>query len=261
MSTKFSHRTPVAPTQRGFTLVELMVTVGIALFLLGGLVTIMQNVRSSNITQTNLTALQDQERFALTVLTDAIQVAGYVADPTAHSSADFGAVGLFPQGAAITGSHFPLGVVPPATAVDTVQVRFWTNQASTTTWGTGPIICNGSDLSVAADAVYTVAFSVDPNNDLLQCSVNNGPLITLVPKVHAMEVYYGVNRLAPGADYNIDTWVTADNLMNPSDFLNVSAVRIILSFDNPNYVIGGTQPPYVTIERVIQIMSRAGVVT
>jgi hypothetical protein len=91
--------------------------------------------------------------------------------------------------------------------------------------------------------------------------VNNGPLITLVPKVHAMEVYYGVNRLAPGADYNIDTWVTADNLMNPSDFLNVSAVRIILSFDNPNYVIGGTQPPYVTIERVIQIMSRAGVVT
>ena len=38
--------------QRGFTLVELMVTVAIALFLLGGLVTIVQNVRDTNMNQT-----------------------------------------------------------------------------------------------------------------------------------------------------------------------------------------------------------------
>ena len=33
--------------QRGFTIVELMVTIAIAMFLLGGLVTIVQNVRAS----------------------------------------------------------------------------------------------------------------------------------------------------------------------------------------------------------------------
>jgi prepilin-type N-terminal cleavage/methylation domain-containing protein len=40
-----------ARDERGFTLVELMVTVAIALFLLGGLLTIVQTVRQSSISQ------------------------------------------------------------------------------------------------------------------------------------------------------------------------------------------------------------------
>ncbi len=51
---------PAAQRQRGFTLVELMVTVAIALFLLGGLFTIVQNVRKTNSNQQLLAQLQDQ---------------------------------------------------------------------------------------------------------------------------------------------------------------------------------------------------------
>ena len=61
-----------ACAQRGFTLVELMVTVAIALFLLYGLVTIVEQVRRTSLDQQSLTQLQDQQRFAMTVLTDVI---------------------------------------------------------------------------------------------------------------------------------------------------------------------------------------------
>ena len=67
--------------QRGFTLIELMVTVAIALFLLGGLLTILQNMRGTYGNQQALAQLQDQQRFAMTVLTDVIQAGGYFPDP------------------------------------------------------------------------------------------------------------------------------------------------------------------------------------
>lgn len=255
MSTQFPHRMRALPSQGGFTLVELMVTVGIALFLLGGLVTIMQNVRQSNLNQTQLTALQDQERFALTVLTDAIQVGGYIANPLTDSTANFPAAGLFPQGSAFAGQHIPAGVIPDWTAQDAIYIRFDTQP------GNGPILCNGKDSSQEAVATsYTVEFTVTAA-EVLQCTVDGGNTwVPLVTGVHAMAVYYGVNRGAPGADYNIDTYVTADNLQAPNDYLTISSVRVVLSFDNPMYVAGGTQPQYITIERVIQVMGRAGVV-
>src|SRR6476646_7039124 len=97
--------------QCGFTLVELMVTVGIALFLLGGLVTIVQNVRQTSLTQQALAQLQDEQRFAMTVITDAIQSAGYFADPINNTNAALPAAAnpaptaAFQAGWVFAGSH------------------------------------------------------------------------------------------------------------------------------------------------------------
>jgi Tfp pilus assembly protein PilW len=260
MSTSFKQRSHGARSQGGFTLVELMVTVGIALFLLGGLVTIMQNVRQANLTQGNLNSLLDEQRFALTVMADAIQVAGYVANPTLDSSANWLAVGLFPQGAAITGQHIPAGVVPDSTAADVIFIRFDAVQAALSPYGTGPILCNGTDTSLQAGASYTVGFKVQ--NNALQCSVDGGnSWVPIVPGVQALAIYYGINRGSPGADYNIDTYVTADNLVAPNDFLTISAVRIAITFQNPLWGPGSPQPQLITVERVVQVMNRAGVVT
>ncbi len=252
MSTQFHHRARPLAAQSGFTLVELMVTVGIALFLLGGLVTIMQNVRQANLTQSTLTALQDQERFALTVMADSIQVGGYVANPILESSTNFPSVGVVPQGSAFYGSH-TVGA-PDNQAADIIYMRFQTQP------GNGPILCNGTDSSQQAANTYTIGFKI--LNGALQCSIDSGASwVPIVPGVAALAVYYGVNRNAPGADYNIDTYVTADMLQAPNDYLTISAVRIVLSFTNPMYVAGGSQPQYITIERVVQVMGRAGVVT
>ncbi len=236
--------------QRGFTLVELMVTVAIALFLLGGLVTIVQNVRQANQSQTAISLLQDEQRFAMTVLTDAIQAGGYFPDPQAYSSANFGVLGAFQSGSAFAGSHVT-GVADSA-AQDTIATRFWTEKDY------GPILCDGTDTSVPAGPTeYTITFSLAGNT--LQCQVNNGPQVPLVTGVAAMAVYYGVNRVNPNADYNVDTYVTWDN-MNNQDFTNINAVRMVLTFVNPMQGQPG-QPPLITVERVIEVMSRAGVHT
>jgi hypothetical protein len=70
-------------------------------------------------------------------------------------------------------------------------------------------------------------------------------------------VYYGVKRNNAFSNYNVDTYVTWDN-MNNNDFQTVSSVRIVLTFINP---LAGqpSQPATITTERVIEVMSRAGV--
>jgi type IV pilus assembly protein PilW len=247
-----------APTQGGFTLVELMVTVGIALFLLGGLVTIVENVRTANMNQTRLAQLQDEQRFAMTVIADAIQAGGYFADPTVGAtnfgpSAAQAPAAPFQTGWPFTGSH--VTGVADAVATDNIATRFQTG----TSYGTsnGPILCNGTDTSQQPPNTYQVQFSVA--GGVLLCSVNNGVAVQLVSGVQAMAIYYGVKRDTAFADYNVDTYVTWDQMVN-NDFTTISAVRVVLTFTNPLFP-QANQPATITLERVVEVMARAGMHT
>jgi hypothetical protein len=68
-----------------------------------------------------------------------------------------------------------------------------------------------------------------------------------------------VKRLVPATDYNVDTYAQA-NAMQPGDWSTVGSVRLIVTFANPLYRAANPsgQLPYVTFERVIQVMARAG---
>jgi len=238
--------------QGGFTLVELMVTVAIALFLLGGLVSIVQNIRSSYFSQQQLVQLQDEQRFALTVLTDAVQAAGYFPNPTLDSTGTFTASAPFTSaGWVFAGSH-------AAGLPDTLSTRFRSGPLPDGTATYGAVLCDGTDTSGAAANVWAVTFSVDTIKRQLQCSVNGGPQIPLVGGVTNLTVYYGVKRNPIPVDFNVDTYVTWDALSG-TDWLNISTVRVILTFQNP--VIGPNQPPTINLERVIQVMARAGMHT
>jgi type IV pilus assembly protein PilW len=251
---------------RGFTLVELMVTVAIALFLLGGLLTIVQTVRRANISQQALAQLQDGQRFALTVITDAVQSGGYFANPLTDTIGNFGAApnpapttatAAFLAGSAFTGFH-TVGAADTV-AQDTLATRFMVAP------GHGPILCDGTDSSqVAGPLTYTIAFFVAATaagNQLL-CSVNGGAPVALITGVTAMAVYYGVKRDVTEADYNVDTYVTWDQMLAPGDMQSVSAVRVVLTFANPLFVPGQVNPPAtITMERVIEVMARAGLHT
>jgi type IV pilus assembly protein PilW len=255
---------------RGFTLVELMVTVAIALFLLGGLVTIVSNVRLTYFSQQGLATLQDEQRFAMGVIADMVQQAGYFPDPVASTQdTALQGIGPYQQGQAFFGTH-------AAGVPDTMSVRFAIKQINGAV--VDGILCDGStNWAAGGTAEYTNTFSVVPPvaggaGGQLQCSIAvNGaaaaPARTIVDGLVDMQILYGVKRTVT-SDYNVDTYLTADQMLNNgsggpnggNDWENISAVRVRLTFTNPMAGQAG-QPPTVQFERVIQVMGRAGVHT
>jgi type IV pilus assembly protein PilW len=252
MNTQRTALTASLRAARGFTLVELMVTISIALFLLGGLVTILQTVRRTYASQQAQVQLQDQQRFAVTLLTDVIQSGGYFDNPTGDTilSALPAVAPNFGSGQAFFGTQ---GAVLPA-AGDTIYVRFRTAS------GDGIINCSGSSNASGVDQVYTNLFSVNPATGQLMCSLNGAAAVPLVSGVVNLQIYYGVKRAVPASDYNVDTYEQA-NAMQASDWDQISSVRVVVTFANPLWGTPNqpvTIPQYITFERVIQVMSRAG---
>lgn len=247
-------------TERGFTVVELLVTVAIALFLIGGLLTVLQDVRGAYNNQQSLTQLQDEQRFALTVLADVIQAGGYfpsTVPPTYQLSTSLPASGSYAGGQAFWGTH------PGGANSDTVGIRYRTDLNEQV------IFCDGSvNTNQNPDGVFVNQFSVVAGQ--LQCQVTNvgAGTVNTVPIVNGVQnlvVYYGVKRNAVPADYNVDTYLTADQMntagTNGNDWNNISSVRVIVTFNNPLYKGTADQPQFVQFERVIEVMARAGVHT
>ncbi len=237
-----------------------MITISIALFLMGGLVKIVQNVRRTYGNQQALAQLQDAQRFAMTVISDVVQQAGYYPTPTTQiASTALPVAGSFATaGQALFGTH------PGGAAPDTLQVRY------RTALNDGVILCDGSsNITTAPDRPFINIFTVVPaagiNPGRLWCSVNNAgsvaaPGVALAEGVQGMAIYYGVKRNVPlTVDYNVDTYLTAD-LMSANDWMNVSSIKIQLTFANP--LFGQTtsgQAPTVVFERIIPVMGRAGI--
>ena len=240
-----------AAREGGWTLVELMVTVGIALFLLDGLVIIVEDVRQTYFNQQSLAQLQDEQRFAMTVMTDVIQAGGYFPNPTLYTPTNaFPAAAPYPQGQAFWGTH------NAAAPGDVIGVRYMTE------FNDGVILCDGStNTAFNPTHTYTNQFSVVNGQLVCQLDTNPAP-VALVNGVQSLLVYYGVKRDFATDDYNVDTYLTADQMLN-TDWDNISSVRIVLTFINPlnrNGAVAG-QPATITFERVVEVMSRAGVHT
>jgi len=174
--------------------------------------------------------------------------------------------GNWEAGQALSGTHV---VAAPG---DTLRVRF------RTAINDGVILCDGStNTAQGATHAFTNTFSVQLNANPaltgLYCQVDNlgpsaaAPGVLLVAGIVNMKIYYGVKRNFAAADYNVDTYLTADQMCSPltnpcgsDDWSNVSSVRVILTFTNPLAGQAG-QPPQIQFERLIQVMGRAGVHT
>jgi type IV pilus assembly protein PilW len=252
-----------ASCERGFTLIELLVTMAIAVFLIFGLVTVVENVRRANLTQTTMSLVQDEQRFAMTILTDVIQAGGYYPNPVPPATTPVWTptTSLLAY-ASPQGYNFAGGVAFSATShvngtPDAFGVRYRTNS------GDGVILCDGSTNNSGASAVYANQFSiVAPAGNTpgyLQCQLNGGAEEPLVYGISSMTIYYGVNRTAPSTSYNVDTYLTSDQ-MQAVDWGNITAIRVVLQFPNPLYNAGNPQgqAQYLTFERVVQVMGRAG---
>ena len=153
-------------TQRGFTLVELMIAVLIALFLIGGLLTLVQAMKSTSLNQNGLSQLQESERMAVTLMTDVIQSAGYFPNPLINTAAS-----SFPVSAPFTTAGqtlFGSGNFTDAAPGNSITVRYQTNGTASAT-PDSIINCLGNTSGVAATFVNT--FSVDLPTGTLQCTL------------------------------------------------------------------------------------------
>jgi type IV pilus assembly protein PilW len=248
------------------TLIEMAIAMVIATFLLAGITTVVMGIRTSSGIQTQLAQLQDNERLAMTMMTDVIQQTGYYPSPGITNTATVAlpvSTNFTIAGQAITGTT-------SATAPgDTITVRYAMVNTD------GIFNCAGTTNSTATLGTYESQFSVVVTNGIgtLQCipTVNNnaaGTAVPLVSGVTNMKIMYGVNTTGATAtcadSYLTSTEVTAGSTNFPTALggfwynpttngSNVCSVKITLFFTNPN----DPKNP-IQFTRVIALMSNAG---
>jgi type IV pilus assembly protein PilW len=248
---------------QGFTLIEMLIAITVGLFLLGGVMTILQDTRRATSSQTEATQLQDSVRLAMSTLTDVIQTAGYYSSPLYSTpQASLTAGGAFTPGQAITGT----GAFGAAAPGDTVSVQY---QTAT---GDGILNCSGTSNTTGGNEIFVNTFSLDAQGDL-QCTLTSAlgvNTIVLIPavttgtnqlKITNLQILYGVQtNFALGnqcADSYLDaTQVSARTINGQTAWNYVVSVRVTVSFSNP---IAGQ--PALQFTRVIGVMNKMGVVT
>lgn len=244
---------------RGFTLVELMIAITVALFLIAGMLYMVQSTRAAFGTQNQLAQLQDNERLVMTFMAEVVESAGYFPDPVHNVATTVmpAVAGVFTTaGQSIAGVH-------NATAQgDTLTVRY----------GAGPndnvFNCAGTTNKTALVDTFVNQFSVDNKGQLL-CTYHSNVTTTpvVVPLVSGgtnlavtnLQVRYGIKRNATDTGSCADTYVDA-SLMAAADWLNVCSINLLVTFTNP-LKAGGTGPATITIQRVVAVMNAAGVNT
>lgn len=206
-----------ARRQAGTSLVEILIALVIALFIMGGVVVMFVNMQKTFTSQDQLAQLQDNERLALTVLTNTVQQAGYFPNPASFAAATaLPASGVLMAGQAISGTS------GTGSGSDTLTTQFATLS------GDGNMNCLGqtnTSGSTTNPLVFINTLSVNANNELV-CSVN-GVTAPVVSGVSGFQVKYGVGTL--NTNYN-DSYLTASQVAAGNLWSSVHTVQVKLTF-------------------------------
>jgi type IV pilus assembly protein PilW len=255
--------------QRGFTLIELLIAMLIALFLLGGLVSLVGAMKITSGIQDNLSQMQDNERLAMTLITDVVQSAGYFPNPHTSLSVAMPAVTIgtpvpdvFNAQQSINGTGAGNAVSPG----DTLTVRYQTSGLD------GVINCLGATSLVPV--TFVNQFKINPVSGNLQCAltvINNvGTVVStttvdIVPNVQNFQVLYGMKTNTASATLSVDSYLDAPAVSAlvqafNSGWTQVMTVRIAVTFNNllANQA-GQAATPTILFLRVIDVMNLTGV--
>jgi type IV pilus assembly protein PilW len=245
----------VQESQRGFTLIEILIALLLGVFLLAALLTIVQANRVVYGDQSQLAQLQDNERMAMTLMADVIQSAGYfptTIPPTNTQAGALTAIPPFAVGQSISGTHS--ATVPG----DAIFVRYMSAPND------GILNCSGLSNTGAANQLNVNEFLIQ--NGQLVCNMN-GTVYNLVSGVTNSTTTLGVTNLTilygvktnGAAGNDVDTYLDASQ-MTPANWSSVISVMIQLTFTNPLYKTSGTttQPQTVSFQRVVGVMNQTG---
>jgi len=244
------------------SLVEVLVSIAIALFLLAGLLVIFSSTSQSFKSQSELATLQDTERVTMSMLSNVIQAAGYFPNPNTQTletalPVDTDA-GFDTAGQSIVGTS-------PGGNLDTISIRYLAAASvaaapAVPASGAAPATpavaasfdflmdCNGGS-NTTTSALYVVnAFSINGNKQLT-CAVNGGTPLVLAENVSGLSILYGV-----GTDSNSQYIAGSD--MAAADWPNVISIKITVTFVNPLAGQSG-QPDTIPFTRIISQMSKS----
>ena len=219
-----------ARRQRGFTLVEMMVAVGIGLVVALGFAVSFVNLKSTWNNQGTLAQLQDNERLAMAFLTSSIEEAGYYPDATNSSTTQIQSssgtgyltmsFGSMNSGQGVTGTI----------AGGTTPLSLSTQYAAAS--GDGVLNCQGGTNASGATVTYRNVFFVNTATQTLDCVLfTNGVAgsdAALISNVSSMNLLYAVDVYGDGSQYQ---YLTADAVTN---WTRVKSVQVTLNFVNPN---------------------------
>jgi type IV pilus assembly protein PilW len=204
---------PLASKQRGMTLTELMVAIGIGLFLTVVVANVFLSSRRTFATTDGLSRMQENMRYAYNLMSRTVHLTGYKTAPNSVTSSVF------------AGPNFAVnGVDGGGTAPDALTVRY---QGSSNGGGAadGTIVdCAGNHVAggVMATNAFTIAAGANGANALF-C---NGAEI--LPDVENMQVLYGEDT---NSDLVADRYVEVGSL---GSLDSVVSVRIALLFRTPD---------------------------
>jgi type IV pilus assembly protein PilW len=229
--------------QLGLSLVSLMVSLTIGMFLLLGLFGIWYQTHQTFSAQDQLAHLQDNERMALTIMANIVQTAGYYPNYLNYSgsppSTPYTQTTVFlPTAPFVAAGQFVAGTYSATAPGDTLTLRFMAD-AST-------LDCLGQTDVTAT--VVTNQFTVD-NNGNLQCAVNGGAPQTIVTGVSNISILYGVDTVGDGSAHE---YMNASTVTANTDWSSVRSVAIQLTFNNPLSGQPG-QPTLPAITRTIAV--------
>jgi len=210
--------------QAGTSLIEILIAMVIALFIMSGVVVVFVNMQKTFTSQDQLAQLQDNERLALTVLTNTVQQAGYFPNPVVNTAVSaLPASGVLAAGQVISGT---------SGTNDTLITQFATAS------GDGNMNCLGQTNTSGGQQVYINTLSVSSNNEL-QCSVNGGTAVALVSGVSQFNVLYGVDSNNNGYD---DSYLSASQVTAGGYWSSVHTAQVNLTFTTQfNNLVGPAQ--------------------
>lgn len=244
MNKRVHHQNRPRAREQGYSMIELSVALVIALFLLNGMFMILQNTRKTSTNQTALAQLQDEERVAMTLITDVIQQTGYYPSPQMTDVTNaFPADATFAtNGQSIVGGSNANG--------DTITVRYQGDSS-------GVIDCLGNSIpnGTSEEMQFSVQAGTNNNGALeLFCTIN-GNAVPLVQNVHKLTISYGIDANSSGSS---NTYLPQASMAG--FWTSVYSVSVQVDFVNPLYgQPGQTTNQYISFTRVIGVMARTGV--
>ncbi len=255
-------RSLVMRAARGFGLVEIMISLVLASFLVLGLATMVANVQGTYSNQTEFAAVNDKERYAASLFQDLIMTSGYfslsqVTQTYLNSNQLPTAKGALPAESASgysygIGQGLSGGYGGSATTPDTLNVRFQAVSGD----GGSPFNClgqtaapTGSTGSQLATGVYESQLSISSAGNLV-CETGSGSGLgttqtVLIDGVSNMKILYGIDTLNNGY---VTQYVNASNIAGANWFL-VRSVQVTLTFKTAT-MAGNVQPTFTQIYQV-----------